>query len=80
MNLMHASTCLLLWWWYDDDVACLMFQILKNYVNLSETKLPPVSDIIFLGKLYSKKIILHVSIKLSADRSSVFLTTGNLLW
>ena len=50
---MHASTCPLPWWWYDDDdVACSIFRFLQNCLNLSETKLPPVYDIISLGKPY----------------------------
>ena len=72
MNVMHASTCSLLWWWYDDDVACSMFRILHNCLNISETKLLPVSDIIFFGKPYSEKIILHAYIKLSTERSLPF--------
>ena len=66
MNLMNTSAYPFLWWWYD-DVACSMFRFLQNCLNLSETKLLPASDIIFLGKPYSAKIILHASIKLSAD-------------
>ena len=57
-----------------------MFRLVQNVLNLSEIKLPPESDIIFFGKMYSEKTILHVSIKLSADKSSIFLMTGNLLW
>ena len=56
-----------------------MFRLQQKVLNLSETKLPPESDIIFFGNLYSTKIILNVSMKLSADKSSVFLMTGNLL-
>ena len=73
MNFIHASICPFLWGWYDDDVACFMFIFLQNCLNLSEQKLPPASDIIFFSKPYSKKIILNSSIKLSADRSSVFI-------
>ena len=51
-------------------VLCLGF--LQSHLNLSQTKLPPASDIIFFGKPYSENIILHASIKLSADRSSAF--------
>ena len=57
-----------------------MFRFLQNLLNLPEIKLLPLSDIIFLGKpLLRKKTILHVSIRLTADRFSVFLMTGNLL-
>ena len=73
LSLMHASTYPLLWWWYNDENACFMFRLLQNIFNLSEIKLPPESDIIFFGKPYSekkKKTILHVSIMLSADKSS----------
>ena len=52
-------------------VLCSGF--VQNCLNLSESKLPPASDIIFLGKPYSEKIILHASIKLFVERSSVFL-------
>ena len=55
-----------------DDVACSMFRFLQNCLNLSETKLPSVSDIIFLSKTFSEKIMLHIGIKLCVDRSSVF--------
>ena len=55
-----------------------MFRLLQNVLNLSETKLPPESDIIFVGNPYSATIILHVSTKLSADKSSVFLITEKL--
>ena len=41
-KLMYASTCPLLWWCNDDNTACWMFRILKNLLNLSEIKLPPV--------------------------------------
>ena len=53
-----------------------MFRLSQNLVNLSETKLLPMSDIMFLDKPYSETIILHASIRLSADRSAVFLMTG----
>ena len=65
-NLVHVSTCLLLWWWHDDDAACSVFRFLQNVLNLYEIKLPPVSDIIFLVKWNSEKIILHTSTRLSA--------------
>ena len=51
-----------------------------HFLNFSETKLPPVSDIMFFGDPYSAKIISHNSIRLSTDRHSVILTTRNLLW
>ena len=62
---MYASTCPLLWWWYNDDTALSMVRFLQNLLNVSETKLLPASDIIYLGKSYSEKIILHSSIRLS---------------
>ena len=77
MNLMHTSTPTLLWWWYGDDVAYSMFRFLQCCLNLPETKLLPASNIVFLGKPYSGKLILHDSIKLSAERSSVFFMTRN---
>ena len=40
-------------------------------------KLPPESDIIFFGSPYSAKITLYISIRLSADKSSVFFDDGN---
>ena len=76
-NFIHASTCSLFWWWYDDENACSMFKLLQNVLNLTEMKLPPKSDIIFFHSMYSAKIILQVSIRLSADKSSVFFMTGN---
>ena len=76
---MHASTCPLLWWWDDDSVTCSMFRFFQNCLHLSETYLPPVSDIIFFVKLYSEKSNFHASIKFSVDLSSVFFMTGNLL-
>ena len=79
MDLIHDSTCLLLWSWYDDENACFMFRLLQNVLNLPETKLAPESDIIFFGNTYFAKIILHVSIVLSGDKSFIFLMTGNLL-
>ena len=45
---------------------------LQNVLNLSELKSPSAPDIIFLGKPYSEKIILHISIRLFCDRSSSF--------
>ena len=45
-------------------MIALMFSLLQNVLNLSKIKLPPESDIIFLGKPYSEKNILHVSISL----------------
>ena len=41
--------------------------LLQKVLNLSEMKLPPESDIIFFGILYSAKITLHVYIRLSPD-------------
>ena len=49
-----------------------MFRFLQNLLNLSEIKLSPASHIIFFGKTYSEKIILHAIIKLYTDRSSLF--------
>ena len=77
MNFIHTFTYPLLWWWYDDNIACFMFIFLQNCLTLPKIKLPPVSDIIFFGKPYSDKIIVHATTKLSADRSSAFLI-GNL--
>ena len=79
MNFIHTSTCLLLWRWYDDDITYSMFIFWWKYLNLSEIKLSPASDIIFFGNPNSKKITLHASIKLSVDMSSAFFTIGNLL-
>ena len=79
INLIYTFTCPLLWWWYDDDTAWSMFMFLQNLLNLSEIKLPPAPDITFFGKAYSEEIVLHASIKLSADRSAIFLMTGNVL-
>ena len=42
----------------------------QNVLALSDIKLQPVCDIIFLGKPYSANIILHVSIRPSANRPS----------
>ena len=55
---------------------CLGF---AEHFNLSEMKLPPESDIYFFGNPYSTKITLHVNIRLSVDKSSNLLVTGNLL-
>ena len=44
-----------------------MFRLLWNVLNLSEIKLLPESYIIFFDKSYSGKMILHVSIRPSAD-------------
>ena len=57
-----------------------MFRLLQNVLNLFEMKLLPESDIIFFGSQYYAKMTLHASIRLSADKSSDFLMTGNLLW
>ena len=56
-----------------------MFRLLQNVLNLSGAKLPPESDIIFFGSANYAKIILHVSIRLSADKYSIFLMTEILL-
>ena len=56
-----------------------MFRLLQKVLNLSETKFPLKSGIILLGRPYSAKTTLHASIRLSADKSSVFLMIGNLL-
>ena len=52
--------------------ACFMFRLLHNVLNFSEIKWSPKSDIIFFGNPNSAKIILYVSIRLSADKSSFF--------
>ena len=46
-----------------------MFRLLQKVLNLSEIKLPSDSDINFFGSPYSAKITLHVSIRLSVDKS-----------
>ena len=53
-----------------------MFRLLQNVLNLSEINLRPESDIIFFGNQNFANIILLVSIRLSADKSSIFLMTG----
>ena len=53
-NSVHAFTCPLLWWWYDDDTACCIFSFVQNSLIFLETKLPPASDIVFLGSPCSK--------------------------
>ena len=58
--------------------AWSMFRLLQNVFNLSETKLPPKSDIIFFGKPYSAKIILHVIMRLSADESFILIDDREL--
>ena len=56
-----------------------MLRPLQKVLNLSEMKLPPEFAIIFLGTLYSAKIILYINIRLSADISLVFLMIRNFL-
>ena len=79
IKFIHASTSIALMVKDDDENACSMIRLLQKVLNLSETKLPPKSDIIFSGTLYSAKMILHVDVRLSYDRSSIFLMIGNLL-
>ena len=43
------------------SASCRIFQI------LSDIKLSPASDFIYFGNPYSEKIILHASVRLSAD-------------
>ena len=55
-----------------------MFKLLQKVLNLSETKSPPESDIIFFGSLYSGKLILMLILGyLLIDL--VFLMIRNLL-
>ena len=75
MNLVYIYWPLL-WWWYNDGAVCSMFSFLQNFSNFSDMKLPPVSDIIFLGRPCSEKLILHASIRMSGARSSIFLIQG----
>ena len=63
-----------------------MFMLMQKVLNLSEIKLSSQSNIIFFGSPYSAKITLNISIRLSADKPSVFfflffffLIIGNLL-
>ena len=79
MNLMQASTCPLLWQWYDEDTACSIFKLLQKFLNFSEIKLLPTSDISLLGMPYSEITTLNVDIKLSAVSPSTFFITKNLL-
>ena len=51
---------------------CSVF--LKNSLKFSEIKLPPTSY--WVVHILKKKKTLHVSIKLSADRTSIILITG----
>ena len=62
-----------------DEVVWSMGCHCRNCVISSDAKSLPESNIILLGIPYSAKIALHVNIRLSADRSSVFLMIGNLL-
>ena len=55
-----------------------MLRLLQKVLNLSEMKLLPESDIILFGTPYSVKMILQINIRLTADRSLVFLTIRNL--
>ena len=84
MNLMHALTCPLLWWWYTDDTAYSMLKLLQNFLNLSETKLVPASDIILCGNPYSANMTFVVVIRLHwyPPPSSLLLgiCCGNLLY
>ena len=57
-----------------------MFRFMQKFLNFSEMKLLPESDIIVLGIPYSEKIISPVNIRLPAERSLVVLMMGNLLW
>ena len=50
----------------------------QKSLNLSETNLIPVSDIIFQGKSYSANMDLH-AIRLSAHKLSAHITVENLL-
>ena len=79
MNFIQALTCPLLCWWYTDDIACSNLTDLQNCQNLSDTKLVPASDIILRGIPYSANIVFTIFIRLSAERPSSLLTTGNLL-
>ena len=80
MNLMHVLTCPRFWRWYTDDTACLMLSLLQNFLNLSETKLVPASDIILHGIPYSANMTFVVVISLSVDSPSILFIIGNLLW
>ena len=80
MSLMQVAICPLFWWWYDEDTACSMFQLLQKFLNFSEIKLPPASDITLLGMSYSDKTTLNADIKLSADSPFIFFTNWDLLW
>ena len=70
---------LLLWYLYDDHMAYLMFIFMQTSLMFSDTKLVPVSDIIFLGSPYSVKLILQHEIGLFADHFTVYCTIGDLL-
>ena len=48
-----------------------MLRLLQKLLNLSETKLLPVSDINLHGTLYSADITFTVVIRLSADNPSI---------
>ena len=63
MNLMQGSTCPLLWWWYD-DTACLTLRLLQKFLNFSEMKLPPASDINLCIMPYSANIFFTAAIRL----------------
>ena len=79
MNFMQASTWLLLWWWYAEDVACSILTNLQNWWNLSDAKLVPASNISLQSMPYLANIVFTTFIRLSADRPSSLLMTGNLL-
>ena len=53
-----------------------MFKFLQNFLNFSQSKLPPASDVNFLGNLYSEKMTQHASIKPSTNKCAVFLGLG----
>ena len=78
-NFIHASTCPLVWQGYNEENPCSIFRLLQKVLNLSEMKLSPESDIFFLGSPFSAKINLHIGIRLSVHKPSVFMMKGNLL-
>ena len=45
-NFMHGSTCPLLWGWCNDDTVGSVFCFQQKSLNLSETKVIPLSYII----------------------------------
>ena len=77
-NVMHVSVPPLLWWLYDDDTTWWISRYLQKFLNFSQIKFVPASDIGLLGSMLFCKDNLISFYKLSVMNPSTCICHWHL--